>query len=77
MRLDKRNYISVDEWLPLEALMASLTERASRPTFRIPSGVVTGASVAFQRASIPPFRDLADSWLGLMDASARRPLRHR
>jgi nucleoside-diphosphate-sugar epimerase len=67
----------VDEWLPLEALMASLTERASRPTVRIPSGVVTGASVALQRASIPPFRDLADSWLGLMDASARRPLHHQ
>ena len=62
----------VDEWIPLDALMATLTQRARRPKITIPSSVITGACSAFQRASIPLFRDLADSWLGLMDASARR-----
>lgn len=61
----------VDEWIPLDALMATLTQRARRPKVSIPSSIITGACSAFQRASIPPFRDLADSWLGLMDASAR------
>lgn len=60
----------VDEWIPLSQLIASLAPQdTTRRALRVPQTLITTASTVAQRAGVPPFQDLADSWLGLMDAS--------
>lgn len=67
---DEQQMDLVDAWVPLSELVRSLaTTSQPQRTVRLPSALVTAGSTLAQRASIPPFRDLGDSWLGLIDAS--------
>ena len=65
-----REIVLVDEWTPLSRLIASLApDGTTKRVIRLPQALITTASTVAQYASVPPFRDLADSWLGLIDAA--------
>lgn len=71
---DDREVDLVDEWIPLSALVTSFAPSAGpRRGVRVPQALITASTSVAQRASVSLFRDLADSWLGLMDAAQRQP----
>lgn len=63
----------IDEWTSVDQLMAQMssTPRASR-SVTAPSTLVTTGCRVVRAAGVPGIRDLADSWLGLIDAGQRR-----
>ncbi len=71
---DARELDLIDEWVTLSDLVAHVADDGRRSrTAPVPQGLITGLSRLARRMPVPTARDMSDSWLGLIDASSRRP----